>query len=100
VRGQVPYRTYLRYAGGLAPGAAVLFGGIKVGQVIAVRPASADPTRIEIAFEIKGITSRAERDSGGEACASPAADRSGVFLVLSRFFPSSFLIPSGLPQPA
>jgi ABC-type transporter Mla subunit MlaD len=43
----------LRYAGGLAPGAAVLFGGIKVGQVSAVRPASEDPTRIEIAFEVK-----------------------------------------------
>jgi ABC-type transporter Mla subunit MlaD len=53
VRGQVPYRTYLRYAGGLAPGATVLFGGIKVGQVTAVRPASEDPTRIEIAFVIK-----------------------------------------------
>ena len=26
-----PYRTYLRYAGGLEPGADVLFGGIKVG---------------------------------------------------------------------
>jgi ABC-type transporter Mla subunit MlaD len=53
VRGQVPYRTYLRYAGGLAPGATVLFGGIKVGQVTAVRPAAEDPTRIEIAFEVK-----------------------------------------------
>jgi phospholipid/cholesterol/gamma-HCH transport system substrate-binding protein/paraquat-inducible protein B len=53
VRGQVPYRTYLRYAGGLAPGASVLFGGIKVGQVTAVRPDSEDPTRIEIAFNVK-----------------------------------------------
>jgi ABC-type transporter Mla subunit MlaD len=53
VRGQVPYKTYLRYAGGLAPGASVLFGGIKVGQVTAVRPGSEDPTRIEIAFEVK-----------------------------------------------
>ena len=53
VRGQVPYRTHLRYAGGLAPGAAVLFGGIKVGQVTAVQPDSEDPTRIEIAFEVK-----------------------------------------------
>jgi phospholipid/cholesterol/gamma-HCH transport system substrate-binding protein len=53
VRGQVPYRTYLRYAGGIAPGAVVLFGGIKVGQVTAVRPGSEDPTRIEIAFEVK-----------------------------------------------
>ena len=53
VRGQVPYKTYLRYAGGLAPGAPVLFGGIKVGQITAVRPASEDPTRIEIAFDVK-----------------------------------------------
>jgi phospholipid/cholesterol/gamma-HCH transport system substrate-binding protein len=53
VRGQVPYRTYLRYAGGLARGASVLFGGIKVGEVTVVRPASEDPTRIEIAFEVR-----------------------------------------------
>src|SRR5215467_12163066 len=52
VRAQVPYKTYLRYAGGLAPGAAVLFGGIKVGQVTAVRPWSEDPTRIEIRFAV------------------------------------------------
>src|SRR6185436_16656727 len=31
----------------------VLFGGIKVGQVTAVGPASEDPTRIEIAFDVK-----------------------------------------------
>ena len=28
----VPYRTYLRYAGGLEPGASVLFGGIDSGK--------------------------------------------------------------------
>ena len=56
VRGQVPYKTHLRYAGGLAPGAAVLFGGIKVGQVTAVRPWSEDPTRIEIVFAVKSGT--------------------------------------------
>jgi phospholipid/cholesterol/gamma-HCH transport system substrate-binding protein len=56
VRGQVPYKTYLRYAGGLAPGAAVLFGGIKVGQVTAVQPGLEDPTRIEIAFNVKTDT--------------------------------------------
>ena len=43
VRGQVAYNTHLRNAGGLAPGAGVLFGGIKVGQVTAVRPWSEDP---------------------------------------------------------
>ena len=53
VRGQVPYSTHLLNAGGLAPGAAVLFGGIKVGAVTAVRPWSQDPTRIEIAFAVK-----------------------------------------------
>jgi len=31
----------------------VLFGGIKAGQVTAVRPSSEDPTRIEIAFEVQ-----------------------------------------------
>ena len=51
--GAVPYRTYLRYAGGLEPGAAVLFGGITVGKVTAVRPWTIDPTRIEILLEVK-----------------------------------------------
>jgi phospholipid/cholesterol/gamma-HCH transport system substrate-binding protein len=54
IRGaRVSYRTYLRYAGGLVPGADVLFGGIKVGQVTAVRPDPQDPTRIEILLDVK-----------------------------------------------
>jgi len=52
----VPYRTYLRYAGGLEPGASVLFGGIDVGKVKAVRPAVSDPTRIEILLDVKENT--------------------------------------------
>ena len=52
-RNDLPYRTYLRYAGGLEPGAQVLFGGIDVGKVTAVRPWSWDPTRIEILLEVK-----------------------------------------------
>jgi len=52
----VHYRTYLRYAGGLDPGASVLFGGITVGKVTAVRPAASDPTRIEILLDIKDNT--------------------------------------------
>jgi len=52
----VPYRTYLRYAGGLEPGASVLFGGISVGKVTAVRPAVSDPTRIEILLDVKDNT--------------------------------------------
>jgi phospholipid/cholesterol/gamma-HCH transport system substrate-binding protein len=54
IRGaRTPYRTYLQYAGGLEPGADVLFGGIKVGQVTAVRPDPQDPTRIEILLEVR-----------------------------------------------
>jgi phospholipid/cholesterol/gamma-HCH transport system substrate-binding protein len=56
VKGQVAFKTYLRYAGGLAPGAAVLFGGIKVGQVTAVGPSTEDPTRIKIVFDVKRDT--------------------------------------------
>jgi phospholipid/cholesterol/gamma-HCH transport system substrate-binding protein len=52
----VPYRTYLRYAGGLEPGASVLFGGISVGKIKAVRPWSSDPTRIEILLDVKQNT--------------------------------------------
>jgi len=52
----VPYRTYLRYAGGLEPGAQVLFGGINVGKVTAVRPAASDPTKIEILLDVKENT--------------------------------------------
>lgn len=51
--GTVPYRTYLRYAGGLEPGASVLFGGITAGKVTAVRPWAEDPTRIEILLAVK-----------------------------------------------
>ena len=53
VKGQVVFKTYFRYAGGLAPGAPVLFGGIKVGQVDEVGPSPEDPTRIEVTFNVK-----------------------------------------------
>jgi ABC-type transporter Mla subunit MlaD len=52
----VPYRTYLRYAGGIEPGAEVLFGGISVGKITAVRPWTSDPTRIEILLDVKDNT--------------------------------------------
>jgi phospholipid/cholesterol/gamma-HCH transport system substrate-binding protein len=48
-----PYKTYLRYAGGVARGTGVLFGGIEAGKVTAVRPSNEDPTRIEISFQVK-----------------------------------------------
>lgn len=50
---QTPYLIYLRYAGGLEPGTAVLFGGISVGKVTSVRPDPSDPTRIEISLGMK-----------------------------------------------
>src|ERR1700683_2832064 len=49
----IPYRTYLRYAGGVEPGAAVLFGGIEAGRVAAVRAWNEDPTKIELLLEVK-----------------------------------------------
>ncbi len=52
----VPYRTYLRYAGGLEPGASVLFGGINVGKVTGVRPWASDATKIEILLAVKQNT--------------------------------------------
>src|ERR1700730_16173230 len=52
----VPSHPYLQYAGGLEPGAAVLFGGINVGRVTAVRPAASDPTKIEIQLDVKENT--------------------------------------------
>jgi phospholipid/cholesterol/gamma-HCH transport system substrate-binding protein len=48
-----PYKTYLRYAGGVAPGTDVLFGGIQAGRVTGVKPSVEDPTRIEILLEVK-----------------------------------------------
>jgi phospholipid/cholesterol/gamma-HCH transport system substrate-binding protein len=48
-----PYRTYLRYAGGVGAGSEVLFGGIEVGRVKAVHAWNQDPTRIEILLEVK-----------------------------------------------
>ena len=54
--GTATFRTYLRYAGGLEPGASVLYGGINVGKVTAVRPWAEDPTRIEILLEVKKDT--------------------------------------------
>jgi phospholipid/cholesterol/gamma-HCH transport system substrate-binding protein len=48
-----PYRTYLRYAGGVEPGSTVLFGGITAGRVAAVRAWNEDPTKIELLLEVK-----------------------------------------------
>lgn len=52
-RTRTPYRAYFKYAGGLEAGTDVLFGGITVGKVTAVRPDANDPTRIEVDLEVK-----------------------------------------------
>ncbi len=60
-----PYKTYLRYAGGVAPGTEVLFGGISVGRVTTVRAWTEDPTRIEILIEVKEGTPLNEKSVAG-----------------------------------
>src|ERR1700757_2497753 len=52
-RHMTPYKTHLRYAGGVGPGSEVLFGGIAVGRVNSVKAWNEDPTRIEILLEVK-----------------------------------------------
>jgi phospholipid/cholesterol/gamma-HCH transport system substrate-binding protein len=51
-RGDIPHRTYFKFAGGLEPGAAVRFGGMKAGSVQSVRVDPDDPTRIEVDFNV------------------------------------------------
>jgi phospholipid/cholesterol/gamma-HCH transport system substrate-binding protein len=95
--GTVPYRTYLRYAGGLEPGAPVLFGGINVGKIKAVRPAASDPTKIEIVLEVKKGTPLNEKSVAKLGLVSVM---SGADLSIStgsndaRRLPSGSLIPS------
>jgi phospholipid/cholesterol/gamma-HCH transport system substrate-binding protein len=49
----VPFHTYLRYAGGIEPGTPVLFGGITVGKVVDVAPDASDLTRIKVDIRVK-----------------------------------------------
>jgi phospholipid/cholesterol/gamma-HCH transport system substrate-binding protein len=51
---RIPYKTYFRYAGGVDPGSAVRFGGMKVGAITAIRPWREDPTKIEVLLEVRG----------------------------------------------
>lgn len=55
-RGSIPHKTYLKFAGGLEPGAAVRFGGLKAGSVESVRVDPKDSTQIEVDFNVaRGI---------------------------------------------
>jgi phospholipid/cholesterol/gamma-HCH transport system substrate-binding protein len=51
-RGNIPHRAFFKFAGGLEPGAAVRFGGMKAGSVQAVRVDPDDSTRIEVDFSV------------------------------------------------
>jgi len=51
-RGNIPHRSYFKFAGGIEPGAAVRFGGMKAGSVQSVRVDPDDSTRIEIDFNV------------------------------------------------
>ncbi|HEY6375995.1 MAG TPA: MlaD family protein [Edaphobacter sp.] len=51
--GGVSHLTYFKSAGGLVPGAAVRYGGMKAGKVEAVRVDPKDSTRIEIDFSVQ-----------------------------------------------
>jgi len=51
-RGNIPHRAYFKFAGGLEPGAAVRFGGMKAGSVQAVRVDPNDSTRLEVDFNV------------------------------------------------
>ena len=51
-RGNILHRAYFKFAGGLEPGAAVRFGGMKAGSVQAVRVDPEDSTRIEVDFNV------------------------------------------------
>ncbi len=48
----IEHRTYFKFAGGLQPGAAVRYGGMKAGRVVEVRVAPQDSTRIQITFRV------------------------------------------------
>lgn len=53
-RNQIPYRTYFKNAGGLAPGTEVRYaGGPPIGRVMKVRPDPGNPTRMEIDFDVR-----------------------------------------------
>src|SRR6266851_6545902 len=49
---RIPLRTYFKFSGGLASGAAVRYGGLSVGKVTKVHVDPAHDTRIEVEFSV------------------------------------------------
>ena len=92
-----PYRTYLRYAGGLEPGASVLFGGIEVGKVTSVRPWASDPTKIEILLNVKHGTPLNEKSVAKLGLTSVMSSAS---LSISTGSNDAKRLPSGSPIPS
>jgi ABC-type transporter Mla subunit MlaD len=93
----VPYRTYLRYAGGLEPGASVLFGGINVGKVTSVRPSTSDPTKIEILLDVKQGT---PLNQGSVAKLGMTSVMSGASLSITTGSNDAKRLPPGSPIPS
>ena len=93
----LPYQTYLRYAGGLEPGASVLFGGIKVGKVTSVRPWTSDPTKIEILLTVKQGTPLNEKSLAKLGLTSVM---SGAVLSITTGSNDAKRLPSGSTIPS
>ncbi len=55
-RAGVSHRTYFKFSGGIQPGTAVRYGGLKVGAVRSVRIDPADATRIEVDLTVDKTT--------------------------------------------
>jgi phospholipid/cholesterol/gamma-HCH transport system substrate-binding protein len=51
-RAGIPHRAYFKYAGGLAPGTPVRYGGLSAGRVEALAVDPQDSTRIEMTFSL------------------------------------------------
>lgn len=91
-RGNIPHRTYVKFAGGLEAGAAVRFGGMKAGAVQAVHIDPQDSTRIEIDFNV-GRTIPLKTDSVAKITSlGPLGDN---YLELTTGTRQAPLAPSG-----
>jgi ABC-type transporter Mla subunit MlaD len=93
----LPYQTYLRYAGGIEPGASVLFGGIKVGKVTSVRSWTSDPTKIEILLNVKQGTPLNEKSVAKLGMTSVM---SGAVLSITTGSNDAKRLPSGSTIPS
>ncbi|HWF38607.1 MAG TPA: MlaD family protein [Candidatus Acidoferrales bacterium] len=74
-RGDVPYRTYFKNAGGLAPGSEVRYaGGPPIGRVQKVTSDPQDPTRMEVDFSVNPDVPVKTNSTASITSTSPLAD--------------------------